>query len=59
MLIDLDQLFCDTDDFYKVFEQAAQHELLQLPEVQQVDLRSFSLSPSEIMTILIAFHLSN
>src|SRR5512135_2634192 len=45
-------------DFYKVFERAAQHELLQLPEVQQVDLRSFTLSPSEIMTILIAFHLS-
>lgn len=59
MLIDLDQLFCDTDDFYKVFERAAQHELLQLPEVQQVDLRSFTLSPSEIMTILIAFHLSH
>lgn len=59
MPIDLDQIFCEVDDFYQVFEQIAQPELLPLLEVQQVDMRGFSLSPSEIMTLMIAFHLSN
>lgn len=59
MLIDIVKIFCEVDDFYRVFEKTAQQELLQSPQVHQVESCTFSLSPSEIMTMVIAFHLSN
>ena len=58
MLIDLVKIFCEVDDFYQEFEKTAKQELLQTPQVHQVESCTFSLSPSEIMTIVIAFHLS-
>lgn len=59
MLIDIVKIFCEVDDFYRVFEKTAQQELLQSPQVHQVESCTFSLSPSEIMTMVIAFHLSH
>ena len=59
MLIDIVKIFCEVDDFYRVFEKTAQQELLQSPQGHQVESCTFSLSPSESMTIVIAFHLSH
>lgn len=59
MLIDLTPIFCDVDDFYKALEQGGQSNLLPAPEGQAVAGWNSSLSPSEVMTIIIAFHLSN
>ena len=58
MPIDITRIFCDVDDFYNEFEKEWIQEFYQLVEVHQVDIRTFSLSPSEMMTIIIAFHLS-
>ena len=61
MLINLTQIFTEVDDFFKTFEQESewQEALLTLEDTHYTKLNDFALSPSEIMTILIAFHLSN
>lgn len=59
MLIDLTPIFCDIDDFYKALEQREQSNLLPAPEGPAVEGWNCCLSPSEMMTIIVAFHLSN
>lgn len=59
MLVDITELFCDIDDFYKMLEETMQPHLLPAPDGRQVDIHNYSLSASEMMTIIVAFHLSN
>lgn len=56
-MVPLEEIFCLIDDFCKQFEQAQQSKLLPNPARKRK--RSCSLSISEIMTILILFHLSH
>ena len=56
-MIDLDQVFCDVDDFNAEFEPQWKEQLLQAGEVKRC--RDSSLSLSEVMTLIIAFHSSN
>lgn len=58
MLIDITNLYCEVDDFYNEFEATWKQALLDSPGVHQVAMNEFALSPSEVMTITIAFHLS-
>ena len=50
-------IFCDVDDFCKVFIPAWQGALL--PEELPQRKREFTMSPAEVMTILILFHSSH
>ena len=59
MLIDITRIYCDLDYFYKEFEEEWEKTLLDSKDVHQVAMNEFALSPSEVMTIIIAFHLSN
>ncbi len=60
MLIDLTRIYCDLDDFYNEFEEEWEKTLLlDSKDVHQAAANEFALSPSEVMTIVIAFHLSN
>ncbi|AFY40620.1 transposase IS4 family protein [[Leptolyngbya] sp. PCC 7376] len=56
-MLSLDALFCDVDDFCPVFEPQWHQELLS--SCKRYRHRSRSLSLSEVMTILIAFHQSH
>ena len=56
-MLSLDALFCDVDDFCQIFEPLWQQELLK--SGKKYRRRSRSLSLSEILTILIAFHQSH
>lgn len=49
-------IFCDVDDFCKVFIPVWQRSLL--PEDVPQRKRKFTMSPAEVMTILILFHSS-
>lgn len=51
------ELFCDVDDFCKVFLPIWRKQLLQSSQIQRQRQRSLCIS--EIMTILIAFHQSH
>jgi hypothetical protein len=55
-LADLTRLFTDVDDFCNVFIPAWRQSLL--PEEQPRRVREFTMAPSEVMTVLILFHLS-
>ena len=59
MLIDITRIFIETDDFFKAFEQDCKEALLALEDKNYAAMSEFALSPSEVMTILIAFHMSN
>ncbi len=59
MLIDITRIYCDLDDFYNEFEEEWKKKFLDSKDVHQVTVNEFALSPSEVMTIIIAFHLSN
>lgn len=50
------KIFCDVDDFCKDFQKYCNQKLLSCSELIRVG--TSSLSPSEVMTILILFHLS-
>jgi hypothetical protein len=50
-------MFCDVDDFCKVFEPVYERRLLQSGQRQR--RRSSQLSLSEIMTIIVSFHASH
>ena len=54
--IDLTKAFSDVDDFCKVFMPAWLQSLLPAEKPQRE--REFTMSPSEVMTILILFHCS-
>ncbi len=56
-MLSLDALFCDVDDFCQIFEPLWHQELLH--SGKKYRRRSRSLSLSEVMTILIAFHQSH
>lgn len=56
-MIPLEEIFCLIDDFCKQFEQAQQSTLLPNPARKRK--RHCSLSVSEIMTIMVMFHLSH
>jgi transposase len=50
------ELFCDIDDFCKIFIPSWLKSML--PEEKPTRNRSFTMSPAEVMTILILFHRS-
>ena len=52
--LDLHQIFCDVDDFYRAFE-AACSQTPQLPTLDRAKPYRSRLSLSEVMTIVIAF----
>ena len=54
--MDIVQLFCEIDDFYKVFETVWRKHLLGSRRVRN---RATRLSMSEVMTILVLFHESD
>lgn len=57
--MDITRIFCEVDDFYNEFEAEWEKELLESAPVDSVDIRRWALSPSEVMAITIAFHLSH
>jgi hypothetical protein len=56
-MIDLERVFCEVDDFCQAFEPQWKQQLLQSGEIKR--RKNSSLSLSEVMTIIIAFHHSN
>ena len=57
MLAPIEDIFCEIDDFCKEFYQKTTEYLL--PNVNRKRVRHCRMSSSEIMTILILFHLSH
>ena len=55
--MEIENLFCDVDDFCKEFEKLWQQELLSTNERKRH--RKFNLCLSEVMTIIIYFHQSS
>jgi hypothetical protein len=53
--LDLDEIFCDVDDFYQVWERFGTARP-QLPADGEMKQYNSKLSISEVMTIVIAFH---
>lgn len=53
--LDVTQIFCDVDDFYRLFDQCSNY-LPQLPWDGRTKPYRSRLSVSEVMTIVIAFH---
>jgi IS5 family transposase len=54
--LDLTQIFCDVDDFYREFERFCERDIPRLPCDGQPKGYQSRLSISEVMTIVIAFH---
>jgi hypothetical protein len=54
--LDLTQIFCDVDDFYREFERFCERAIPRLPCDGQPKGYQSRLSISEVMTIVIAFH---
>jgi hypothetical protein len=54
--LDLTQIFCDVDDFYRQLERLCELETARLPCDGQPKRYQSRLSLSEVMTIVIAFH---
>lgn len=59
MFIDITKIFTEADDFFNAFETEFKEALLGLEDKNYAAMSDFALSPSEVMTILIAFHMSN
>lgn len=57
MSVDWERLFCDLDDFCQGFEAEWQRHLIGAGRKQRV--RDSGLSLSEVMTLIIAFHLAH
>jgi len=55
--VSLTRVFCDVDDFLAVFPSAMEKHLLQVPDTKQRK-RATALSVSEVVTILVMFHIS-
>lgn len=53
--LDLEEIFCDIDDFYQIWERFGT-ALPQLPHDGEMKQYNSKLSISEVMTIVIAFH---
>ena len=54
--LDLTQIFCDVDDFYRDFERHCERDIHRLPWDGHSKSYQSRLSISEVMTIVIAFH---
>ena len=54
--LDLTQIFCEVDDFYREFERLCERNIARLPCDGQPKSYQSTLSISEVMTIVIAFH---
>ena len=54
--LDLTQIFCDVDDFYREFERLCERAIPRLSCDGQPKSYQSRLSISEVMTIVIAFH---
>lgn len=59
LLAGLTELFCDIDDFCQALKEAESSQRLPAPDGPPVDLNHCALSASEMMTIVVAFHLSD
>ncbi len=59
MLTDITNLFIEVDDFYKAYEKELTLSLPELLGSDVPDINNYSLCPSEVMAIVIAFHLSS
>lgn len=61
MKIQLTRIFCEIDDFYRTFERSLPKNLLATSQSVHFPWKvpPCTLSPSEMMTLLVAFHLSN
>jgi hypothetical protein len=59
MLTDVANIFIEVDDFYKIYERELIQQLPQVLGSDVPDIKNYSLCPSEVMTIVIAFHLSS
>lgn len=57
MLAPIEDIFCEIDDFCKEFYQKQSEYLLSNPNRKRI--RNYRMSHSEVMTILILFHLSH
>lgn len=57
ILAPLIEIFCDIDEFYKNYAKESEKKLLPLPRGKRQ--RKTELSESEMMTIMILFHLSH
>lgn len=55
--MDLERIFCEVDDFCQAFEPQWNQQLLHSGEIKRQ--KASSLSLSEVMTLIIAFHRSN
>lgn len=53
--LDVTEIFCDIDDFYRLFDQVS-HQMPQLPWDGEAKPYRSRLGLSEVMTIVIAFH---
>jgi hypothetical protein len=61
MKIQLTRIFCEIDDFYRTFEKSLPKNLLATSNSIHFPWKvpPCTLSPSEMMTLVVAFHLSN
>jgi len=61
MKIQLTRIFCEIDDFYRTFERSLPKNLLATSKSVHFPWKvpPCTLSPSEMMTLVVAFHLSN
>jgi len=61
MKIQLTRIFCEIDDFYRTFERSLPKNLLATSNRIHFPWKvpPCTLSPSEMMTLVVAFHLSN
>jgi hypothetical protein len=59
MLTDVANIFIEVDVFYKIYERELIQQLPQVLGSDVPDIKNYSLCPSEVMTIVIAFHLSS
>ncbi|SJL21203.1 ISPg3 transposase [Porphyromonas gingivalis] len=57
MKINIVDVFCIIDDFFKLFDETIKKKILE-EEGKKRRNRKFKMSDSEVMTILILFHMS-
>jgi hypothetical protein len=58
MFAPIEEIFCEIDDFCKLFLPEFERYLLPSPDAKTVRRRALSMAASEIMTILVLFHMS-
>jgi len=58
MFAPIEEIFCEIDDFCKMFFPQFERNLLPAPHATTQRRRAISMAASEIMTILVLFHMS-